>query len=79
MLKCITEAEGIELLHEVHRDICGSHSGPRALAAKVIGQGFYWMTIVCTANQVTRSCEACHKFSPQIGTTSQLTKLIAHT
>jgi hypothetical protein len=36
MLKCITEAEGIELLHDVHRGTCGSHSGLRALAAKVI-------------------------------------------
>jgi hypothetical protein len=41
MLKCITEAEGIELPREVHRGICGSHSGLRALAAKVIRQGFY--------------------------------------
>jgi hypothetical protein len=78
-LKCITEAEGIELLHEVHRGICGSHSGPRALAAKVIHQGFYWPTIVCTANRVTRSCEACQKFLPRTGAPSQLTKLIAHT
>jgi hypothetical protein len=38
MLKCITEAEGIELLREVHRGTCGSHSGPRALVAKVIRQ-----------------------------------------
>jgi ribonuclease HI len=29
MLKCITEAEGIELLREVHRGICGSHLGPK--------------------------------------------------
>jgi hypothetical protein len=36
MLKCITETEGIELLHEVHSRTCGSHLGPRALAAKVI-------------------------------------------
>jgi hypothetical protein len=36
MLKCITETEGIELLCEVHSGTCGSHSGPRALAAKVI-------------------------------------------
>ena len=48
MLKCITEAKGLELLHEGHMGICGSHSGPRALAAKVIRQGFYWPTIVCT-------------------------------
>jgi hypothetical protein len=40
MLKCIPEAEGIELLREVHRGICGSHLGLRALAPKVIRQGF---------------------------------------
>jgi hypothetical protein len=47
MLKCITEAEGIELLREVHGGICGSHSGPRALATKVIRQGFYWRAESC--------------------------------
>jgi hypothetical protein len=79
MLKCITQAKGIELLHGVYRGICISHSGPRALAGKVIHQGFYWPVIVCTANQVTRSCEACQKFSPRTGAPSQLKKLIAHT
>jgi hypothetical protein len=62
MLKCITETEGLEILREVHDGTCGSHSGPRALAAKVIRQGFYWPAIVCTANRITRSCEACQKF-----------------
>jgi hypothetical protein len=38
MLKCITETEGIEILREVHSGTYGSHSGPRALAAKVIHQ-----------------------------------------
>jgi hypothetical protein len=79
MLKWITEIEGIQILHEVHRGTCGSHSGPRALAAKVIRQGFYWPAIICTANRVTRSCEACQKFSPCSGSPSQFTKLIAHT
>jgi ribonuclease HI len=41
MLKCVTETEGIQILREVHNGTCGSHSGPRALAAKVICQGFY--------------------------------------
>jgi hypothetical protein len=50
MLKCVTETEGIQILHEVHSGTCGSHSGPRALAAKVIHQGFYWPTIICAAN-----------------------------
>jgi ribonuclease HI len=64
MLKCVTETEGIQILREVHSGTCGSHSGPRALAAKVIRQGFYYTAIICTANRVTRSCEACQKFSP---------------
>jgi hypothetical protein len=63
----------------VHNGTCGSHSGPRALAAKVIHQGFYWPAIICAANRVTRSCEACQKFSPRSGNPSQFTKLIAHT
>jgi hypothetical protein len=79
MLKCITKTEGIEILHEVHSGTCGSHSGPWALAVKVIRQGFYWPAIICTVNRVTRSCEACQKFSPRSGSPSQFTKLIAHT
>jgi hypothetical protein len=58
MLKCITETEGLQILREVNDGTYGSHSGPRALAAKVIRQGFYWPAIICTANRVTRSCEA---------------------
>jgi hypothetical protein len=79
MLKCVTEIEGIQILREVHSGTCGSHSGPRALAAKVIRQGFYWPAIICAANRVTRSGEACQKFSPRSGDPSQFTKLIAHT
>jgi ribonuclease HI len=40
MLKCMIETEGIQILHEVHNRTCGSHSGLRALATKVIHQGF---------------------------------------
>jgi ribonuclease HI len=79
MLKCVTETEGIQILREVHSGTCGSHSGPRALTAKVIRQGFYWLAIICAVNRVTRSCEACQKFSPRSGNPSQFTKMISHT
>jgi hypothetical protein len=79
MLKYVTKTEGIQILREVHSGTCGSHSVPRALAAKVICQGFYWPAIIYTANRVTRSCEACQKFSPRSSNPSQFTKLIAHT
>jgi hypothetical protein len=79
MLKCITSVEGIKLLRKVHTGTCGSHSGPRALSAKVMRQGFYCPAIMCAANRVVYSCEACQKFSPRMGAPSQFTKLIAHT
>jgi ribonuclease HI len=80
MLKCVIETEGIQILREVHNGTCGSHSGPRVLTAKVIHQGFYWPAIICTANQIMRSCEACQKFPPppRSSNPSQFTKLIAH-
>jgi hypothetical protein len=79
MLKCVTETEGVQILREVHSGTCGSHVGPRVLAAKVIRQGFYWPAMICATNRVTRSCEASQKFSPRTGSPSQFTKLIAHT
>jgi hypothetical protein len=50
MLKCVTETEGVQILREVHSGTCGSHAGLRALAAKVIRQGFYWPAMICAAN-----------------------------
>jgi hypothetical protein len=79
MLKCMTKTEGIQILREVHNGTCTSHSRPRALAAKVIRQGFYWPAIICTTNRVARSCEDSQKFSPRSSNPSQFTKLIAHT
>jgi ribonuclease HI len=78
MLKCVTETEGVQILREVHSWTCGSHAGPRALAAMVIRQGFYWPAMICAANRVTRSCEDYQKFSPRSGSPSQFTKLITH-
>jgi hypothetical protein len=79
MLKCVTETEGVQILRKVHSGTCGSHSGPRALAAKVIHQGFYWPAIIYAANWVMRSCDVCQKFSPRSSNPSQYTKLFAHT
>ena len=58
-LKCIPWEEGLELLAEIHRGICGSHIGSRALAGKVFYSGFYWPTMLNDATELVRSCEAC--------------------
>jgi hypothetical protein len=40
LLKCLSRAEGIELMKEIHAGLCGSHIGSRPLLGKVFRQGF---------------------------------------
>ncbi|XP_074342796.1 uncharacterized protein LOC141680479 [Apium graveolens] len=44
-LKCIDPEEAYYYLREVHEGICGDHLAAKALAYKVIRQGYYWPTI----------------------------------
>jgi hypothetical protein len=63
LLRCISKTEGQEILQEVHVRICGGHIGARALAAKVLRQGFYWSARIDDAAKLVSTCEACQKFS----------------
>jgi hypothetical protein len=40
LLKCLSKAEGQELMKEIHAGLCGSHIGSRPLLGKVFRQGF---------------------------------------
>jgi ribonuclease HI len=42
--RCISIAEGQELLQEIHSGACGHHAAPRALVGNAFRQGFYWPT-----------------------------------
>jgi ribonuclease HI len=42
--RCISVAEGQELLQEIHLGACGHHAAPRALVGNAFRQGFYWPT-----------------------------------
>jgi hypothetical protein len=41
LLKCLSRAEGQELMKEIHAGLCGAHIGSRPLLGKVFRQGFY--------------------------------------
>jgi hypothetical protein len=58
-LHCISKTEGQGILQEVHAGICGGHIGARALAAKVLRQGFYWLAMIDDATKLVATCEAC--------------------
>ena len=57
MLKCITGKDIEYVLREVHEGICGNHIGARALAGKVLRQGYYWPTILRDATDLVKKCK----------------------
>ena len=42
---------------EVHESVCRNHIGARALAGKVLRQGYYWPTILRDATDLVRRCK----------------------
>jgi hypothetical protein len=57
--RCISVAQGQELLQEIHLGVCGHHAAPRALVGNAFRQGFYWPTAVAGATRIVRSCRGC--------------------
>jgi hypothetical protein len=54
---------GQEILSEIHVGICEGHIGARALAAKVLWQGFYWPAVIDDAAKLVSACKACQRIS----------------
>jgi ribonuclease HI len=63
--RCISIAEGQELLQEIHSGACGHHAAPRALVGNAFQQGFYWPTAVADATRIVRTCEGCQFYARQ--------------
>jgi hypothetical protein len=62
MMKCISREEGIELLEDVHKGVCGSHSSWRSIISKAFRHGFYWPTAKDDAMEVMKKCRDCQFF-----------------
>jgi hypothetical protein len=63
--RCISIAEGQELLQGIHSGACGHHAAPRALVGNAFRQGFYWPTAVADATRIVRTCEGCQFYARQ--------------
>jgi hypothetical protein len=61
LLKCLSRAEGQELMKEIHSGICGAHIGSRPLHGKVFRQGFYRPKAASDATDLVQKCENCQK------------------
>ena len=54
VLKCIAGGDADYVLREVHEGVCGNHIRARALAGKVLRQGYYWPTMLRDATKLVR-------------------------
>ena len=61
ILKCIAGKDIEYVLREVHEGICGNHIEARALAGKVLRQGYYWPTILKDATDLVKKCKICQE------------------
>jgi ribonuclease HI len=79
LLKCLSRAEGIELMKEIHAGLCGSHIGSRPLLGKVFRQGFYLPKAASDAAELVQKCEGCQKCARDQKQPSSLTQLVQPT
>ena len=57
IIKCIAGKGADYVLKEVHEGVCGNHIGARALAEKVLRQGYYWPTMLRDATDLVKKCK----------------------
>ena len=61
ILKCIAGKDIEYVLTEVHEGICRNHIGARALAGKVLRQGYYWPIMLKYATDLVKKCRICQE------------------
>jgi ribonuclease HI len=79
LLKCLSRAEGQELMKEIHAGVCEAHIGSRPLLGKVFRQGFYRPKAASDAADLIQKCENSQKCARDQKQPSSLTQLIQST
>jgi hypothetical protein len=74
--RCISIAQGQELLQEIHSGACGHHAAPRTLVGNAFQQGFYWPTTVVDATRIVRSYQGCQFYARQTHLPAQALQII---
>jgi hypothetical protein len=79
LLKCLSRAEGQELMKEIHVGVYVAHIVSRHLLGKVFRQGFYWPKAASDAADFVQKCENCQKCARDQKQPLSLTQLIQPT
>ncbi len=61
LLRCLRPSEADYAMREVHEGICGNHLEDRALAHKILRQGYFWPTLQKDVMDFVRRCDRCQR------------------
>jgi hypothetical protein len=64
-MKCISREEDIQLLQDIHSDVCGSHSSCHSIIGKAFRHGFYWPTAKDDVIEIVTKYRDCQFFQKQ--------------
>ena len=62
-LRCLSHEKADYVMREVHKGICGNHSGERSLVHKLIRAWYYWPTMLKDAQAYVKTYNKCQRFS----------------
>ncbi|XP_021598923.2 uncharacterized protein LOC110604950 [Manihot esculenta] len=65
-LRCVSPAEAVKVMEEIHQGVCGAHEGAGTLANKIFRQRYYWPTVEREAEEFVRRCDICQRFANAI-------------
>jgi hypothetical protein len=65
LMKCVHRQEGMDILEEIHKGVCGNHASSRTLVSKAFRRAFYWTTALGDAEELVRRCQGCQYFAKQ--------------
>ncbi|XP_076916782.1 uncharacterized protein LOC143576613 [Bidens hawaiensis] len=58
LLRCVDVEDANYLIREVHEGICGLHTGPRMVVAKLMNAGYYWPGMhVDVVHEIRKECD----------------------
>jgi len=64
LLKCITKDQAEYVLKLIREGVYGGHSGARTMAAKVLRDGYYCLTLQGDYAEYVKKCAKCQEFGP---------------
>ena len=65
-LRCVDADEAKEIVHEIHKGVCGTHASGLVMARQIMRAGYYWMTLENDCINYVRKCHKCQIYADKI-------------